>query len=179
MHTRRLSEIGIGIALAAVLSLLRVKLPHLLYGGSISLHMLPILLVAIRHGPRAGVAAGAAYGTVNFLLTPYFVHPIQLVLDYPAAFASLGVVALLAGPTSKRGRLALGIVLACSLRLVAHVVSGFVYFGDLAPAGTPAWSYSLAYNSSYLIPEAILTLLVGLPLVQRLHREPGSHRRSH
>ncbi len=120
-NTRRLSEIGIGIALAAVLSLLRVKLPHLLYGGSVSLHMLPILLVAIRHGPRAGVVAGAAYGLVNFLLTPYFVHPIQLVLDYPAAFASLGAVSLLATRNSTRGRIGLGIGLAITKGIIdAH-----------------------------------------------------------
>lgn len=168
MSTRQLSEISIGIALAAVLSLLRVKLPHLLYGGSVSLHMLPILLVAVRHGTRAGVVAGAAYGIVNFLLTPYFVHPIQLVLDYPVAFASLGTAALIAGPTTGRLRLALAILLACATRLLAHTVSGFVYFGDLAPAGTPAWSYSIAYNSSYLVPETLLTLLVGLPIARRL-----------
>ena len=173
MNTRRLAEIGIAIALAAVLSLLRVKLPHLLYGGSISLHMLPILMIAVRHGVRAGVLAGTAYGFVNLLLTPYIVHPIQMALDYPVAFGCLGIAALFGRAPLALWRLAAGVGAACALRLVAHVVSGFVYFSDLAPEGTPAWSYSLAYNSSYLIPETLLTLLVGLPLARRFAMRGG------
>ncbi len=130
--------------------------------------MLPLLLVAIRHGVRSGVVAGVAYGIVNFLLTPYFVHPIQLALDYPVAFGCLGAAAVVASQDSPLWRIAAGFLLAISLRWVAHVTSGFVYFGELAPAGTPAWTYSLIYNSSYLIPETILTLLVGLPMIRRL-----------
>ena len=49
MNLRTNTELAVAIALAAVLSLVRIKLPHLLYGGSVSLHALPILAVAIRH----------------------------------------------------------------------------------------------------------------------------------
>ena len=177
--TRRLSEVSIAIALAAVLSLLRVKLPHLLYGGSISLHMLPLLLVSVRHGLRAGVAAGTAYCIVNFLLTPYFVHPIQLILDYPVAFGCLGTAVAFGRAPSSAARLAAGFTLACICRYFAHAISGFVYFGDLAPEGTPAWSYSLIYNGSYLLPETILTLLVGLPIARRLAITGAPNRETH
>ena len=179
-----LAELSVAIALAAVLSLFRIKLPHLIYGGSISLHTLPIVVVALRHGMRPGALAGVAYGFVNFVMTPFFVHPIQLILDYPAAFGVLGVAGL-AGRRSGRFPgprwadparwVAAGAVLgAGALRLAVHVLSGVVYFGDLAPAGTPAWRYSLIYNSSYMIPE---TLIAGVAMSVLIRRLPqGDHR---
>ena len=137
MRTGPVAETAVAIALAAVLSLVRIKLPHLIYGGSVSLHTLPLFLLSLRRGPRAGILAGAAYGFVNFVMTPYFVHPVQLVLDYPAAFGSLG----LAGLAASRGsgpRVVLAVAGASLVRLGSHVLSGIVYFGHLAPAGTPA-----------------------------------------
>ena len=177
--TRRLSEVSIAIALAAVLSLLQIKLPHLIYGGSVSLHMLPLLLVSVRHGLRAGVAAGTAYGIVNFLLTPIFLHPIQLILDYPVAFGCLGTAVAFGRAPISTGRLAAGFSLACIFRYFAHAICGFVYFGHLAPEGTPAWSFSLGYNASYLLPETILTLLVGLPIARRLAIVGAPNRQTH
>jgi thiamine transporter len=52
--------------------------------------------------------------------------------------------------------------------MASHVVSGIVYFGDLAPEGTSAWKYSLAYNASYLVPETILAAIATAVLVRRL-----------
>ena len=168
-----LAELSVAIALAAVLSLFRIKLPHLIYGGSISLHTLPIVVVALRHGMRPGALAGVAYGFVNFVMTPFFVHPIQLILDYPAAFGVLGVAGL-AGRRSGRWVAAGAVLGAGALRLAVHVLSGVVYFGDLAPAGTPAWRYSLIYNSSYMLPE---TLIAGVAMSVLIRRLPqGDHR---
>ena len=165
MRTGPVAETAVAIALAAVLSLIRIKLPHLIYGGSVSLHTLPLFLLALRRGPRAGTLAGTAYGFVNFVMTPYFVHPVQLVLDYPAAFASLG----LAGLAASRGngsRAVLAVAGASLVRLGSHVLSGIVYFGHLAPEGTPAWKYSLLYNASFMVPETILAV-IAVPLLMR------------
>lgn len=174
MRTRALAELSVAIALAAVLSLIKIKLPHLVYGGSVSLHAVPLVLVALRHGVRAGMLAGASYGAVNFVMTPYFVHPVQLILDYPAAFACLG----LAGISTHRGSgtwfVAAMVGLSGSLRLAMHVLSGVVYFAELAPAGTPVWKYSLLYNSSYMIPETVLTGIAAVVVVRRLQPKPDA-----
>ena len=165
MKTGPAAEAAVAIALAAVLSLIRINLPHLIYGGSVSLHTLPLFLLSLRRGPRAGILAGAAYGFVNFVMTPYFVHPVQLVLDYPAAFGSLG----LAGLAASRGsgpRVVLAVAGASLVRLGSHVLSGIVYFGHLAPAGTPAWKYSLLYNGSFMVPETLLAA-IAVPLLMR------------
>lgn len=164
MRAGPLAETAAAIALAAVLSLIRIKLPHLIYGGSVSLHSLPLFVLALRRGPRPGILAGAAYGFVNFVMTPYFVHPVQLVLDYPAAFGSLG----LAGLASRgRGpRIILAVAGASLVRLGSHLLSGIVYFGHLAPEGTAAWKYSLLYNGSFMVPETVLAV-VAVPLLMR------------
>lgn len=156
VRTGTAAETAVAIALAAVLSLVRVKLPHLVYGGSVSLHTLPILFLSLRRGPRAGILAGAAYGVVNFVMTPYFVHPVQLVLDYPAAFASLGLAGLAASAGSGPWTIAAAAAGASLARLGSHVLSGVVYFGHLAPEGTPVWKYSLLYNASYMLPETLI-----------------------
>lgn len=171
MRPQLLAELAVAIALAAVLSLLRVTLPYLVYGGSVSLHTLPIFLLALRHGVRPGVLAGTAYGVVNFMLSPYVVHPAQLLLDYPLAFGTLGA----AGVAARRGPpgptlATVAVVGASALRLAAHVTSGIVYFGYLAPAGTPAWKYSLVYNASYMVPETAVVAIAVAFLVRRLGR---------
>ena len=168
MRTGPAAETAVAIALAAVLSLLRIKLPHLVYGGSVSLHTLPLFFLALRRGPRAGILAGAAYGFVNFAMTPYFVHPVQLILDYPAAFGSLGLAGLMASRRSGSLVVVTAVAGASLVRLTSHVLSGIVYFGQLAPEGTSAWKYSLLYNCSYIVPETVLVAGAMPLLVRRL-----------
>lgn len=170
MSPRLLAELSVAIALSAVLSLVKIKLPHLIYGGSVSLHAMPLVLVALRHGVRAGVLAGVSYGAVNFVMTPYFIHPIQLLLDYPVAFGCLGLAGI-ASTYRVPWLMAAAVAGAGIIRLAVHTLSGVVYFADLAPAGTPLWKYSLLYNSSYMIPETVITSIGAGILVRRLHPE--------
>ena len=165
------AELAFAISLAAVLGLFKLKLPHLLYGGSVSLDSVPLFVAAFRHGPGAGGMAGLAYGFVHFAMSPYFVHPVQLALDYPLAYATVGVAALgTSWRVTENGyawpRLAAAIAMAEVIRLGLHFLSGVVYFGHLAPEGMEVWRYSLGYNASYLIPEVVLYILF-VPMVLR------------
>ncbi|MBI2505179.1 MAG: energy-coupled thiamine transporter ThiT [Candidatus Latescibacteria bacterium] len=172
MKVRLYAELAVAIALAAVLDLISksLPLPRLPYGGSISLRALPILIIAMRHGTKAGMMAGGGYGVVDFLIHPVFVHPLQLLLDYPIALGALGSAGLVWGqrPTLSRGRLLVGILLASALRLAAHFVSGVVFFAQFAPAGQPLWLYSLLYNSSYIAPETIILILLTQLILRRM-----------
>ena len=58
MNLRVQAELAVAVALAAVLSLVRIKLPHLLYGGAVRRPPLPMLAVALRHGVGTGAWAG-------------------------------------------------------------------------------------------------------------------------
>jgi thiamine transporter len=181
VDTRVLAEMAVATALAAVLGLFKLKLPHLLYGGSISLHALPILVVAIRHGVRRGIMVGAAYSAVNFALGPFFLHPLQLLLDYPLAFGALGIagtrISSVGTNTSVRASMAVAIrvVLASFLRFGMHFASGILYFAHLAPEGTPVWQFSLLYNASYLLPETIICVIaLQVPLIRPLLSSPAT-----
>ena len=160
---RRLVETAIAVALVAVLSNIRIyKLPQ---GGSITAgSMVPIFYIALRWGTRWGILAGVLAGIVNYLLEPFFVHPIQWVLDYPVAFGALGLAGLL-------GRIpAAGIVLGGAGRWLAHFISGVVYFASYAPKGVSPWVYSAVYNGSYMLPEVIISIVITMLLLRSLRR---------
>ena len=85
-----LAEIAIFTALATALSLIVIYvMPQ---GGSITLaSMVPIIWLALRRGPKIGIATGILYGIIQFMLLPYAIDPVQVLLDYPLAFAVLGL----------------------------------------------------------------------------------------
>ena len=174
MDVRLCSEGAFAVALAVLLGLFKIPLPHLLYGGTVSLEALPILVVGFRRGGRVGAVAGALYGVVDFLLYPVIVHPLQVGLDYPVAFGLLGGVGggvghRSIGHSGQRTRLwiAAGILCGNSARFLAHFLSGIVFFASYAPEGQPVWLYSLLYNASYIIPQCIIHILL-LQIVLRL-----------
>lgn len=148
-----LVEAAVMVALASVLSVIVVyRMPQ---GGSITpASMVPLLVLALRRGPRLGLMAGAVYGLIQFWLDPYMVHWAQFILDYPLAFALLGVAGFF-----PRWPFA-GVTAGVAGRFASHVLSGVIFFASYAPPGVNPWVYSLAYNASYLAPELVLSLVV-------------------
>ncbi|WP_409227435.1 energy-coupled thiamine transporter ThiT [Gudongella sp. SC589] len=158
-----LTEGGMMIALSALLSYIRIyQAPN---GGSVTAgSMIPIMIFAIRWGLGPGLAVGATYGLLDFILKPYFVHPLQLLFDYPFAFGSLGLAGIAYVLTKKKGKsgygsVLLGVSLAILGRLVFHVLSGVVFFAEYAGDQNP-WIYSIVYNATYLVPELIISMIV-------------------
>ncbi|BBL80094.1 proton-coupled thiamine transporter YuaJ [Rubrobacter xylanophilus] len=160
---RVLAEAGLAVALAFVLGLIKVfQMP---FGGSISLEMIPLILLALRRGPWVGMVAGAVYGLLDLAVEPYVVHPVQLLFDYPLAFGALGVAGFFA-PTA-RGAVA-GTVAAVLTRFVCHFISGVAFFASYAPEGWNPYFYSAAYNAAYLAPSMIVALVLVLALLRAL-----------
>ncbi len=170
---------GMAIALSSVLSLIRLfEMPQ---GGSVTAaSMLPVLFVTLALGPAWGIGIGVVYGILQFVLQPYSAHWASVILDYPLAFGLLGLAGLMARPVAERisernllRRLSAihwpMIISAVSIgmlgRTLAHVLSGVVFYASYAQeAGQNPWIYSLVYNLSYMIPEAIITIIVLIPL---------------
>lgn len=170
-NTRVLAEASLAIALAFVLGLITVfRMP---FGGSISLEMIPLILLAMRQGWRVGITAGVVYGFLNLAISPFVVHPIQVLLDYPLAFGALGLAGLF--PPTARGTI-LGTLVAVSARFVCHFLSGVVFFASYAPEGWNPYLYSAAYNTAYLIPSLVLALVVVVVLLRALDNAQPSAR---
>ena len=169
--TRVLTEAALAIALAFVLGLIKVfQMP---FGGSISLEMIPLILLALRQGPVVGVVTGAAYGLLNLAVGPVVVHPVQVLFDYPLAFGALGLAGFFR-PTV-RGAV-IGATVAVLARFVCHFVSGVVFFASYAPEGWNPYVYSGAYNAAYLVPSLVIALVVVVVLLRALEGAQPSPR---
>lgn len=172
LEIRKLTEMGIGLALAVILNYL--KLYEMPQGGSISLEMIPIVFIALRWSLRDGVLLGAGYGLLQAMLGGFIVHWAQLILDYPVAYALLGLAGIVGQIHSTKSLaknwwlVSGGVLLGGSLRFLSHFIAGAIFFGEYAPKGQSVWVYSAIYNSSYLIPETIITIVVMLILIKSL-----------
>jgi len=166
-----LTEAALAIALAFVLGL--IKIFQMPFGGSISLEMIPLILLALRQGPVVGVVAGSAYGLLNLAVGPVVVHPVQVLFDYPLAFGALGLAGFFR-PTV-RGAV-IGATVAVLARLVCHFVSGVVFFASYAPEGWNPYVYSGAYNAAYLVPSLVIALVVVVVLLRALEGAQPSPR---
>ena len=127
--------------------------------------MLFITLIGYWYGPKVGLTTGLAYGLLQFIIEPIFYTLPQMLIDYPLAFGALGLSGFFSG---KKYGLSLGYLTGVLGRYIFAVISGVVFFGAYAPEGTPAIIYSLGYNATYIVPEAIVTLLIiSIPAVSK------------
>lgn len=163
-HIRTLVFCAMCIALATVTSMIKVfEFPT---GGSITLcSMLFAALPGYFFGPAVGLVSGVAYGILQFILGPYVLTPIQVLVDYPLAFGALGLSGLLAN--QKHG-LYTGYVLACVGRWFFAFLSGWIFFGEYAWEGWNAAAYSAVYNVIYIGAEMIVTLIIlSVPAIRK------------
>ncbi len=183
-RVRVIVEIALSVALAAVLGLWKITLPWNFAGGSVSLVMLPLFVVSLRRGVWAGVAAGAVFGVIDYFMEPFFVHPAQVLLDYPVAFAACGLAGIGAPAVARslRGSSVVSAAVAVPWMLLGGAgrfacafLSGVIFFGANAPQGQAVWLYSLAYNLSYLAPSIVACTALGVPLVPALDRAVPAH----
>lgn len=161
-NTKVLAYSAICIALASITSMLKVfSFPT---GGSITLcSMLFAMLPGFFFGPVIGIAAGVAYGVLQFILDPYILSPVQVILDYILAFGAFGISGFFA---NHKNGLRLGYIAACIGRFFFSFLSGWVFFGDYAWEGWNPAAYSAVYNLIYIGAEAIITLvLLSIPAV--------------
>ena len=152
LTTKIMVQIAIAIALGTVLKMFKIiQMPM---GGSVTLgSMIPIIFIAYVYGARVGYLAGLLFGIMDLLLGAYVVHPIQLLLDYILAFGALGAAGYF------KQNVVLGTFTAIGLRFLCHVISGVVFFSSYA-GDQNAIIYSILYNGTYLLPEAIITMVI-------------------
>ena len=117
------------VLVGAALALSMIRLIRLPQGGSIGLDMLPIFLLAFRRGGKVGLVGGLLYGLLKLITDPFFVHPVQVLLDYPIPFAVLGIAGFF------KKDILTGVTVGTISRYMVHVISGVVFFADYAQRG--------------------------------------------
>lgn len=153
------------ICIAMSFALSYIKLWSMPQGGSLTLaSLLPLMLYAYMFGVRKGVMTGAAYGVLQCVQNPWLIHPAQFLLDYPVAFAAIGLAGMFA-KIKKLEKLpqvqfALGAIVAAVLRFAAHVLSGVFAFSEYSTLDN-VWAYSLGYNA-FVFPDIAIAIAVGV-----------------
>ena len=159
---KSLAYAALSIALAFVLSY--VKLFRMPNSGSVTLaSMLPLMLFSAAYGVGPGLLAGAAYGLLQYVQGGYFVHPIQFLLDYPIAFALIGLAGVYKYlPKSwSKWSLYAAMVLGALGRCISATLAGILYW-DTAP-----WA-SLVYNGAYLLPDTLICIVLAVFVGKRV-----------
>lgn len=169
-----LVEISIFAALGFVLDFVAFKMPQ---GGSVSLVMIPIVLMAFRRGTMAGILTGLLIGLLQIVSGLVSVTPLsfnfvvmQVILDYLIAFGVVGFAGVLRHQffkyNSKNNRVKVIITVVAAvfigsfLRYATHVITGIFFFGMYAEEGQNLFLYSSIYNATYMLPVFLLTSVV-------------------
>ncbi len=141
--TQRLAVSGVLIALAVVLSM--IKIFEWPFGGSITLFsMVPVMLAGYLFGVPWGLLCGLVDGilqgalgaatTQAFAGLAFWQTVCMACLDYLIAFSVLGFAGVLRDALQKKPRLgfALGCAIAGFLRFAVHTLSGALLWGSYA-----------------------------------------------
>ncbi len=160
--TKEVTTAALSIGVAFLLSY--IKLFSMPQGGSITpASMLPIMAFAYIYGVKKGMIVGFCYSLLQFVQEPFFLTPVQFLLDYVLAFSLLGLAGL------AKNNIIPGIIYGCAGRFLCQFVSGFVFFGEYAPEGVPAWLYSLGYSGSVVgIECAVCIAVAAIPAISRM-----------
>ncbi|MGM9644004.1 MAG: energy-coupled thiamine transporter ThiT [Eubacteriales bacterium] len=208
-NVKRLTVSGMMLALATVLAIVCAYIPflNLPFGGGFTVaSMLPIVIVAYMYGTKWGLFTSFCYaliqiilsltqgagGTVMALFLPesdsfmgYGAAVWIVLIDYIIAYTVLGLGGVFRNKISNKTlSLVVGVILALFLRYVAHIVSGYIFYGAWAEwfftqegfyaignvilnsmsGNLLSLVYSIFYNGLFMIPEIIITAIVAVPV---------------
>jgi len=149
-----IAEIGILSAIAVILDFLFGLIPVFPWGGSISPAMLPIFVIAYRHGVKAGLLSGFAFAILQIIVMlavgqvfpevnllaaaagadtfgPTWLKVVMVILlDYLIPFTLLGFAGLFKNALSNVKAFVLGMVVASFFRYIMHGLSGVLVWGS-------------------------------------------------
>lgn len=162
INTKMIVFSGTAVALATITGTY-LQLGRFIWanGGEITFFsMLIICLAGYWYGPKVGIISAVTFGLLRFILQPFFLHPIQVILDYPLAFGALGLSGFFS--RSENGLLK-GFIAGVLGRLFFACLSGIIFYTtyvpDLKGNLVAIWG-SILYNISYLAVETVLTVII-------------------
>ena len=204
-NTQKLVVSAMMLAVATSLAAICAVIPflNLAWGGGVTIcSMLPIVLVSYIYGVKWGLFTGGVYSLIQMVLGNATIAALFIptedsfmgfgaaiticVIDYVLAYTALGLGgAFRKSIKNKAIAIALGSVLALSVRYILHIVSGYIFYGlyaewffgdalgelaisrwilDVFSGNSLSLVYSVIYNGCYMIPEIIMTALAAIPV---------------
>ena len=166
--TQILVEGAMLIAMAMVLSYFPLyEMPQ---GGSVTLEMVPLVIMSLRNGTKWGCFTALVHGILqmilgfeNVLYCNTLIAQIGcILLDYLVAFTVLGLARFFADLFGEKRLLGVTVsaVICGFLRFVCSFLSGWLLWGSYAPEGMGAVAYSFGYNISYMLPNTIILAVI-------------------
>lgn len=164
-----ITETAILAALAIIIHLLCNLIPFLTMPqrGSISLGMLPIVVLALRRGVKYGLVGGFIFGFLNFLTDGFIFHIGSIFFDYIFACSLLGLAGIFKNWPKNWRTIILAVSLAGFLKYLMHSISGVLFFTTYAQEmgyqtliGYFYYSF-IFYNLPYMFLSTLLSILVG------------------
>lgn len=144
------------------------------YGGGFSIFaQVPIIIYSYRRGIKNGISAALVLsvyqlltGLKNFAwVNGIGAYIIVALADYIIAFGCLGFGGMFKGKLkSPAAELTVGSIAVCFVRFICHFISGVTIWTDYCPADMIVPVYSLLYNGSFMLAEAIITVVGVLAL---------------
>lgn len=167
------------IAIGTVLSLDPFKFGGLwLFGGGVTFcSMLPLVIISYIYGCRWGILTAFAYSLIQLILgvdnvqyaTSVPMAIAIILLDYIFAYTVIGFAGMFKNKMkNKTAALVTGIWVTFFARFVCHFITGWAIWDALWPneLGLLSPIYSIYYNGSYMLPEAIITSVVAAILMK-------------
>ncbi len=164
---RALTYGALCVSMSFVLSY--IKLFSAPQGGSVTLaSMLPIMLYARLYGTRRGLLIGLVYGLLQFIQKPEITHWAQVVLDYPVAFAAIGLAGISKHIPAGIFTLPIGTVIGGVARWAVHTLSGFLFFSEILNGD--ALVVSIVYNGWYMLFDTLICFVLAFPVTALINR---------
>lgn len=177
LNNKIVAEIAIIGALAFALDMLQGGITRGLFpnGGSIGIAMLPILIISIRRGFKAGLLSGLILSFLQLLgglylsANSWYMMILQLLLDYIIAYPLVACAGLFKNKyqnaqtqKQKITFLIIAVVLGGLLKLLSHYLAGVIFWSSSCPEGYIGGPmvYSLIYNGGFMIPNIIINAII-------------------
>ncbi len=167
------------IAIGTVLSLDAFKFGGLwAFGGGVTFcSMLPLVMVSYIYGCRWGAFTAFAYSLIQLLqgidnvqyATSVPMAIAIILLDYVVAYTVIGFAGMFKNVIKNQiAAVVAGIWVTFFARFVCHFITGWMIWDALWPNSMGLLSpiYSIYYNGSYMLPEAIITSVVAAILMK-------------
>ena len=161
-----LSECALFVGLAVVLSIIP-EIP-LGAGGSIGFNMIPLFIIAYRHGAKYSFLSALVFSIVYVVIGGKWSWGIpSVLLDYVIAYTALGIAGFFGGKAKSKEKLfEVGVVLGCAARYIVSAISGVVLYAIttatpiLGITTSNAVVYSLIYNAIYMVPNTVIAVII-------------------